>query len=149
MADLSDPENSHQSKGMVAWKTTGVNCMNDVHAAMLDEACPNAMHIIVDDDQHAELSPTASTSFVFQGRVYSSVLDAYHHADPTALFDILYARYAQDQSFRILLDSTTALLVHKSTDQMLGSRVPEFDGQNQVGRMLVQIRDQARFAHLY
>ena len=99
--------------------------------------------VTVDDEEHAILNPDSLTSFEFRGHLYTSVMQAYNTAaDESALYDILLQRSVQDSLFRTVLLSTTGFIVHKSSNQFLGTRVPEFDGQNLMGKFLVNLRDE-------
>lgn len=114
--------------------------------------------VIVTDDEHELLSLDANTQFTYVENdkviIYNSImeglkdltdddtnLDQIHHI----LYMLSKAKFEQHQEAKKILMSIKdgAVIVYKTeNDNYWGSQVPQFDGKNLAGIMLMQLREE-------
>jgi hypothetical protein len=95
MMSITDEKNTGERSAYV--ETNGKS------GGVLDRVETNTVYI--DTDQFIRLSPYMPTRFLFETIVYTSVAQAYR-VHKSCLYDILCARHAADNKFRILLQAT-------------------------------------------
>lgn len=111
--------------------------------------------IHVSDEEHEILSLDSKTPFLVSKneKVYSTVMDAYYDTVDLSkqdekniyaeMFVLISEKFEQNEEAKKVLMSTTGeIIVYKTEDDNYwGSRVPEFDGQNIAGEIMVKLRD--------
>ena len=113
------------------------------------------MQFNVTDEEHELLSLDSKTPFLISknGKVYNTVMEAYNDIiedDDKMNLNYIYAqmfvlisdKFDQNEEARNVLMSTRGYIIYKTeNDNCWGSRVPEFDGLNIAGEIMVELRD--------
>jgi len=110
--------------------------------------------IYVSDEEHEILSLDSKRPFLVSknAKVYSTVMEAYYDTVDLSKQDekniyiemlvLISEKFDQNKEAKKVLMSTTGIIVYKTEDDNYwGSRVPEFDGQNIAGEIMVKLRD--------
>lgn len=114
----------------------------------------NTFTIHVSDEEHEILSLDSKTPFLVSknAKVYSTVMEAYYDTVDFSqqdeiniyaqMFVLISDKFDQNEEARKVLMSTTGIIVYKTEDDNYwGSRVPEFNGLNIAGKIMVELRD--------
>tara|TARA_B100001093_G_C26839783_1_gene1019999 strand:+ start:458 stop:904 length:447 start_codon:yes stop_codon:yes gene_type:complete len=142
---------------MIAIKTTGIGAVsnNDIeefNREFTDNDDYQTVEIIVTDDEHEILSPNYNLEFEFGEKKYNTIVEAFNDSitdDSTIEFlhtimhSINLNKFEQNELAKnVLLSTKDSIIYYKAdNDNYWGSRVPEFDGRNELGKILVEIRD--------
>ena len=140
-----------------AIKLTGKDCASEIEVTEFNRKCKDKnlkiINFVVTDEEHEILSLTAKVSFVFSTnkKTYNNIIEGYEDLVTNEdtleyIHDTMYSlnltKFEQHEESRQVLMSTNGPIIYKTTDDNYwGSRVPEFDGQNLAGQMLVDIRE--------
>ena len=110
-------------------------------------------NLIVTDDQHKILSPeaTLAINIFYEDKYYTTIMDAYidrcteNDEDNLHLMYYLnYEKFIQNVEAQKVLLATTDPIVYKSNNTYWGKTIPNFEGHNILGQLLVKIRELIR-----
>jgi len=137
-----------------AIKRTGKGAASAEEIQKFDDTYSNLhrVDVIVTDDEHEVLSADAEVPFkyVHNNKIYKTVMEGYNdlitdsdtiHKIHSVMVTLNLNKFEQNgEARRILLSTKNHIIVYKTeNDNYWGSRVPEFDGENWVGKLLTDI----------
>lgn len=150
----------------LAQKRTGEGSASSDDIEYFDNFCKEtgreSFNVCVTDEEHELLSLDAKTTFKasINNKIYDTVMEAYNDIvmenTVTSIenemktdynLDLMYElnlnKFDQNNEAKKLLMSIPSLIVYKTeNDNFWGSQVPEFDGENVGGGILVEISKQ-------
>ena len=127
---------------------------------LCDENDLEQLNVCVTDDEHEVLSLDSNVPFISSenGKLYNTVMEAYNEIimenivmqvdskeitefNYGIMFVLLSDKFNNNIEANQVLMSTTEQIVYKTdNDNLWGSKVPEFDGQNIAGQIMTDLR---------
>lgn len=143
---------------ITAQKLTGEGAASAEKIEEYEKYCKdNELELVrfsVSDEEHELLSLDSKTPFMISKntKVYNTVMEAYYDTVDFSqqnetniyaqMFVLISDKFDQNKEAKKVLMSTFGPIVYKTDDDNYwGSRVPEFDGQNIAGQIMVELRD--------
>jgi len=137
-------------------KRTGVGAATTEEIQEFDDFCEendmDQIKICVTDEEHELLSLDAFVPFIasINSKKYNTVMEAYNDInagkdDPNddLMIQLNIDKFCQnDEAKNILMAGNSHIVYKTDNDNYWGSKVPEFDGENIGGEILVEIREQ-------
>ena len=156
----------------IAQKRTGIGAASAGEIADFNDCCDEndleQSNVCVTDDEHEVLSLDSTVPFIASenGQLYNTVMEAYNEIimentvtqlntkqiteyNYGIMFVLISDKFNNNIEAKQVLMSTTGQIVYKTAnDNLWGSKVPEFDGQNIAGQIMTDLRRRGTVASL-
>ena len=148
----------------IAQKRSGIGAVSAGEIADFNACCDEneleQLNVCVTDDEHELLSLDSTVPFIASknGQLYNTVMEAYNEIimknivtqvdykeitefNYGIMFVLLSDKFNYNIEANQVLMSTSGQIVYKTdNDNLWGSKVPEFDGQNIAGQIMTDLR---------